>query len=365
MATGRRDEPSRLERILASAPDDPVGLVHALDGFADWESLANEAREHGVFTLLVHECDRAGGVVPANVREDAARHHAVASVWHAHLVASLDALGELFSAADLRVVALKGPLLAERFYPEGALRPCVDLDLLVAEEDLDRTVAALEAAGWRADSGPSAAYARQHHYHLQLRRDGQPPLELHFRARVGFGTVMPAADLIRRSRPAPGAAGRGLRVLAPEDELVYLAVHAAAHGFTRLVWLYDLKLFCRRYAAEIDWGSVVERARSVRVRSAVAFAFGMLRERLNASVPDLPALRPRGLRYRVARRVQSRVARGEGLLALDRAGGLAFTSLLCDRPLAGMRLWGHHAAHMLKRRVQRRLPRLVPADWAG
>ena len=35
--------------------------------------------------------------------------------------------------------------------------------------------------------------------------------------------------------------------LAAEDEFVYLAVHAAAHGFVRLMWLYDLKLLCAKY----------------------------------------------------------------------------------------------------------------------
>jgi hypothetical protein len=91
----------------------------------------------------------------------------------------------------------------------------------------------------------------------------------------------------------------------------------------------------------------------------------MLRERLDVAVDDLPELQSRGLRHRFAHRVQLRVARHEGLMALDRLGGLAFTSLLCDRPMAGPKLWGHHVAHILKRRVQRRLPRLVPADWAG
>jgi hypothetical protein len=364
MATRTADEPSRLERILAHAPDDAVGFIHALGG-ADWEGLAKDAREHGVFTLLVRECERANAAVPGTIRDDAARHHAIAAVWHTHLVASLDVLGDVVSRAGLNVVALKGPLLAERLYPDGALRPSVDLDLLVAEDDLDRAVTTLETAGWHADSGPTATYSRRHHHHLQLRREGQPPLELHFRARVDFATVMPAADLIRRSQPTPTAAGRGLRCLAPADEFVYLAVHAAAHGFVRLMWLYDLKLLCRRYASEIDWRLVIERAREMQVLNAVAFTCEMLRGRLNVAIDALPDLRSRGVRHQLARQVQRRVVRHEGLLALDRLGGLAFTSLLCDRPLAGPRLWGHHAAHMLKRRVQRRLPRLVPADWAG
>ncbi len=364
MSIGTVDQRSRLERLLACVPDDPHGLTRALDGIADWQALAREARDQGLFTLLVGACERAGGRVPPDIRDDYARHHAIASVWHAHLLASLDALGDVFAAAKLDVAALKGPLLAERLYPEGALRASVDLDLLVAEDDLERAVAALQWAGWQTDSGPTAVYARQHHHHLQLRREGQPPLELHFRARVEFGTVMPAAALIARSSAVTSTHGRGLRLLAPEDEVVYLAVHAAGHGFMRLIWLYDLKLLCGS-DSNIDWAAVVERARAVRVLTAVAFTCEMLRQRLNVAVPDLPELRPRGLRHRIARRVQQRVARDEGFLALDRAGGLAFTSLLCDRPLAGALLWGHHASHMLKRRVQRRLPRLVPADWAG
>ena len=365
MPTPRVDVPSRLERILACAPDDPAGLLQALDGAREWDRLAENAREHGVFTLLVHECDRAGIAVPPQIRDESARHHAIVGVWHSHLVTSLDELGEIFSRTKLSVVALKGPLLGERLYPEGALRPSVDLDLLVAEHDLDPAVDALEAAGWQADMGPTAAYARQHHHHLQLRKESHPPLELHFRARVGFGTVLSGADLIRRSQAAPTLAGRGLRVLAAEDEFVYLAVHAAAHGFVRLMWLYDLKLLCTKYATAIDWRIVVERAREMRVLNAVAFTCEMLRERLNVRVEEVPALQSRGLRQAIARRVQQRVARHEGLLALDRLGGLAFTSLLCDRGLAGVRLWAHHGAHIVKRRVQRRLPRLVPGDWAG
>lgn len=356
--------PSQLERLLALAPDDPAALARLAES-ADWDRLSSESREHGLFTLLVHECERAGARVPVGIREDSERHHAIASVWDAHQLATLDGLGEVLSAANVTVVALKGPLLAERLYPEGALRPSIDLDLLVAEHDLERAVRALEKAGWSADSSPTAAYSRRHHHHLQLRHEGQPPLELHFRARVGFGTVMPAADLIGRSRGVESAHGRGLRILEPEDEFVYLAVHAAAHGYVRLLWLYDLKLHCRRYAGAIRWPTVVARARAVRVLTAVAFTCEMLRERLNLAIEDLPELRSRGLRPRFARRVQQRVARHEGLLALDRLGGLAFTSLLCDRPLAGARLWGHHAAHIVKRRVQRRLPSLVPADWAG
>jgi hypothetical protein len=356
--------PSPLERLLTLVPGDPSAFARAARGIADWNAVANEAREHGLFGVLVHACQAAGSPVPDAILRDYARHQAIASVWHSHLLASLDELGAIAVGAGIRMVALKGPLLAERLYPDAALRPSVDLDLLVSESELDATLDALRTGGWGPESGPSSAYARRHHHHLQVRREGHPPLELHFRARAGFGTVFPAAPLISRSVAVGTASGRGLRVLAPEDEFVYLAVHAAAHGFSRLMWLYDLKLLCGRHV-QMDWEVIVDRARAVETLRAVRFACETLKERLGVTAPDHPALASKGFRHALARTVQARVARDEGLLAIDRLGGLAFTGLLCDTPVAAVRLWGHHVSHMLKRRVQRRLPRLVPANWAG
>jgi hypothetical protein len=357
--------PSPLERLLTLVPGDPPALADASRNIDDWNAVATEAREHGLFGVMVHACQEAGCRVPDAIQRDFVRHQTIASVWHAHLLASLEELAGIFHGARIPAVALKGPLLAERLYPHGALRPCVDLDLLVSDHDLDAALGALTAAGWVADAGPTAAYARQHHHHLQMRRAGRPPLELHFRARAGFGTVLPSAPLIERSIEANPSSGRGFRTLAPVDEFVYLAVHAAGHGFTRLMWLYDLKLLLRRYAADIDWNLVVDRAREVGTLTALAFACGLLRERLSVPVPNHPMLVPRGVRHSFARTIQRSVALNNGLLAIDRLGGLAFTALLCDSSVAAARLWSHHASHMLKRRVQRRLPRLVPANWAG
>ena len=192
------------------------------------------------------------------------------------------------------------------------------------------------------------AYARRHHHHLQLRREGQPPLELHFRARVAFGTVMPAADLIARSSAVTLTHGRGLRILAPEDELVYLAVHAAAHAFIRLMWLYDLKLLCRRYASEIDWRAVVERARSVRVLTAVAFTCEMLRERLNVAVPDLPELlRHAGCVIAIASRSSNASRAMRACWRSIARAAWRSRRCLCDRPLAARaRLGSSRVAHV-------------------
>lgn len=356
--------PTLLERLLSLDPQPQETLRAVTREVVDWRALLQEARDHGVFGVLTGMFERGGIQLPQECAESVALHDAIATVWHDHQRSTLAELAGVLGAAALPVVALKGPLLAQRLYPRPFDRQSVDLDLLVAEDDLDRALAALEATGWVRDSGPLADYSRRHHHHLQLHRAGAPPLELHFRARVGFGTVYPSEGLVARARLCGWPAGHPLRVLSIEDEFLYLAVHAAGHGFSRLMWLYDLKLLVRSDPT-LDWSQVEARAREVGVLPVARFACRLLHERLGVALPPRRALIRNGLQQRAACAVQRRVAAGRGLLALERLGGLTFTSTLSASPLAASRLWLHHVARAAKRRVHRTLPRLVSADWAG
>jgi hypothetical protein len=356
--------PTLLERLLTVGIEQPEALAVSVRDVSDWNALLEQARDHGVLGVLAGALAHAGVTLPAACAKDIDRHNAIATLWHEHQRGILAELAGALGAARLPVVALKGPLLAERLYPRPADRHSVDLDLLVAERDLDGALAVLTASGWDRERGPLAEYSRRHHHHLQLLRPGASPLELHFRARVGFGTVYPSEDLIARGRRCGWPIDCPLLVLSPEDEFLYLAVHAAGHGFSRLMWLYDLKLLLRAEPA-LDWSLVEARARQVRVLPVAQFACRLLHERLGVALPPRPALARGGLRQRVARSLQQQVAVGRGVLALDRLGGLAFTSMLSASPLAASRLWLHHATRAAKRRVQRALPRLVSPDWAG
>lgn len=356
--------PTSLEGLLTVGPEQPDALANAARDVSDWGALLEQARDHGVLGVLTGALAQARITLPPACAQDVDRHGAIATVWHEHQRGILAELATTLGAAGLRVVALKGPMLAQRLYPRPADRHSVDLDLLVAERDLDRALAALEASGWDRESGPLAEYSRRHHHHLQLQRPGASPLELHFRARVGFGTVYRSEDLIARARSCHWPERFPLLVLSPEDEFLYLAVHAAGHGFSRLMWLYDLKLLLKSEPS-LDWSLVEARARDVGVLPVAQFACRLLHERLGVALPPRPALTRGGLRQHAARSLQQHVAVGRGLLALDRLGGLAFTSMLSASPLAASRLWLHHATRAAKRRVHRALPGLVSPDWAG
>jgi hypothetical protein len=142
--------------------------------------------------------------------------------WQGTLVHLERVLGS-FAASGVRALVLKGAALALAHYPDPALRPMGDLDLLVPRSQWGEAVRALEALDW-------AVYDVAEHG-AGFTGPGGGRLELHV-ALTSCPAVFPVAfdDLFARALPL----GHGLpgRRLADEDTLVHLALHAAfQHGF--------------------------------------------------------------------------------------------------------------------------------------
>jgi hypothetical protein len=71
--------------------------------------------------------------------------------------------------------------------------------------------------------------------------------------------------------------------LGPEWELVYLAVHAARHRWSRLKWLVDVHERCR--AGRIDWPRVVETAARFGWSRILGITLGASRALLGTELP--------------------------------------------------------------------------------
>lgn len=310
-----------------------------LESFPDVEAAA----PHGLDGLLAWHLEARGETLDATTRE----HLAVEAIRQRWLAAALrEALAAL---RPLRVVALKGPLLAERYWPSPELRRGTDLDLLVALDDAERAIAALAGAGWHLERGPRERYLRAHHYHLELERPGAPLVELHIRLLALFGTAVPSEPFLDRARPFASKTAGDALVLDPEDEVLYLLVHAAGHRFERLSWLHDVRLLLER--ERVDWDRLASRARALGLESALRCGVDAL-ARVGVA-PGGPGLAG---------------PRATLVASLDRPGRLAALlhgAALADRPGAAIGFLAHHFKRIAKRRVQRHAAWLVPEEWSG
>ena len=211
--------------------------------FEDWADVLKLAEEERVLPFVAAQLSKRREVVPAalaaQVDAIACEEAKAAFFWCAELRGVLRAFGE----RGIPVVLLKGPSLAERLYGGVALRPSRDLDLLVATQDWARAEEALAAVGF-APTRERDDYHRpwmRHTTKLELHFDVENPLAFNFYVKAALGRAIPAEFM-----------GERCRLLAPEDELLYLCLHAARHRYERMGLVLDLRFAFERLLTD-DW----------------------------------------------------------------------------------------------------------------
>lgn len=179
-------------------------------------------------------------------------------------------LNRVWAEAGIPAIWLKGIALALTVYPQPALRPMNDLDVLVPYEQRQAALALARSAGFD-ECAPgdllfdprSRAYERvSHHYILTSQTDNPVIVELHYRLlrpRMLLSREQ-AAWFWTQTRPAPGDEP-ALTVFQAEARLLYLAAHAMLHHGEEAIGLNSLfDLHQLITGGALDWDTVIERA---------------------------------------------------------------------------------------------------------
>ncbi len=243
-----------LTRLLSDPPD--LGIVA---DSASWKIVRENAGRHGVAPLIAYVA--RPHVDPA---ERAWCDRVLTSSWtrHLHNLRQLTDVVAVLDEAGVPVIALKGPVLACRYYQPTFLRkPSSDLDLALKKADLDRACGALAKLGYVPDAGNRESRAIGHH--IALNHGSRPALELHFRL-THRALGIRAEEFLERTVEYPLGGGRTVRILAPADEILHLVLHRASGRFATLFHLYEVRRI---------WGCAPLEIRREAVRTAVRHHF--------------------------------------------------------------------------------------------
>lgn len=285
---GDRAEEAALLLVASSAPrrlealDEALRDEHARPGL-DWPRLVELAERHGLLPLLHHRLAESGIEAPETVRRDLAERCRVSAgrtlAWTGRLA---KICGEL-RRADIPVVPFKGPTLALAAWPEFALRPFRDLDLLVAPADLDVARAVLEAAGYLAD--PAVDPADPERYHLTCSDPGGAVIELHWALSPSYYPIgLDAAELTPHLRSIRHGSLE-LSALEPDVMLLVACVHGGRHLWRHLLWLADVGGLLARHGRAIDWRRLDALARRSGTRRLLGSGLALAAEVLGAPLP--------------------------------------------------------------------------------
>ncbi len=282
---------------------------------ATWDAVLQLAQRE-TMAPLVHAAVEGAAVdrAPASLRVAVAQAYEQAAAATPGAYAQLAEILEVFWAARVTAMVLKGAAMARFFYADPAVRPFTDLDLLVPFEQIDRAHDVLLRAGYAIHGGaPTAADRRWRHARGYYDPQGHRlPVDLHWRY-AGYPLLAPIdyKAILARARAAE-IGGAPLLVPSAEDLLVALGVHFQRdlwYGKPRLRYLRDVTEISQR--VHVDWPRVIQAARaSPAVRAPVYVTLAAASALLGAAIPQpvMEALRLSGRGW-MARRLLARVCR--------------------------------------------------------
>jgi hypothetical protein len=261
-------------RLLAAQED--VALTSAL-GPDDWRLLATTARREGVAPLLYHTLNEAEmlALAPSGVQADLCQAYYATSarnlLIYRELSRILTALRVSLSP-PLTVIFLKGAALAGTVYPNIALRPMSDVDLLIRVLDLPRAQEILLARGYALYPDRAREFDRSFgRAKTFTRQTSFMSVDLHWRL-LEWPRGQQAALLTEwlwNSAMERKVADIPALVLSPEAQILHLTSHLAKHRWGRLLWFYDIAQVVRCYENELDWDLILVKAREFEILKAL------------------------------------------------------------------------------------------------
>src|SRR5262249_12972207 len=151
-AACRSNPNSTLADLLGAWPEEPERFEALSRAIADWPGLLAQVQRHGVLPVLA-QAWLDHGLCPAAARPLVEEGRALARVWMQRNLESLDEVLGRLAQSGIAAVALKGPVLAERFHGDPLARFSLDIDLLVRPDDFQRAATDLEALGYHTSQG--------------------------------------------------------------------------------------------------------------------------------------------------------------------------------------------------------------------
>jgi hypothetical protein len=256
---------------------------------AGWEQFAGAACKAGLAGLILEAASRRGIDLPVQVAAKLRHRATIVAAHNLNLIQKLQELLPVFRRAGTPVLLLKGAALNLTVYARPDLRPMSDLDLLIQPWAVRRTFALLEECGYRRGFDlVRADFFPTYHYEVEFLSGSSRPVRIDLHARpfrpLRISRTMPDDALWKD--PLVVRCGEA-QALMPRPELmfIHLAAHAAFHGCSRVLWLYDIERFALHYADSIDWSEVAALAGRWRLSLPVLRAVTHASELLGAVVP--------------------------------------------------------------------------------
>ena len=280
-----------LNYVLSLLKDDPIHAPRV--SIAEWSELLHILKAHWVLPLLYWYAGRLPEEFqpPKPILESMRTAFQWSRARCFHMENQLGEITAAFKDEGVRVLVLKGPAYGRTVYPDPALRPASDLDLLVRPEEMLRSRAILEGLGYKCEArlfdAEEILYKDEKFVHRE--NPGKyRAIELHWKLHflLGIGQEAETDELFARAARVESSPIT-FEALDAVDAVIHTAINNAfGHDNTmRLIWICDAALLARKLVVPDDWKLLQKRCIDWRARLAVELSLGLAKAWLGLSLP--------------------------------------------------------------------------------
>lgn len=235
-------------------------LEELIDQEIDWKEVLQLSYFHGLAPILYYTLNKLpqNSAIPMKILGELRTHYYQTMHFNMRLYNILNSILKTFKKHKLALILIKGPILAEQVYPNIALRPISDIDLLIKKEEADRIHKVLRGLDYRCE--PVRKWLLTEYYCLEYYRLHQPKLEIHWKLFLPEDFQQSSLSLSSKTiwENVTSITINGNRTLSLSDELnlLYLCLHMAKHflkGEFSFIWACDIALILNKKREVIDW----------------------------------------------------------------------------------------------------------------
>ena len=256
-----------------------------------------EAVRHDIGPYLLWVVDQSGTSLPAEMDEQLRQLYRLAVTRSMVLHRAQQDIARALDTAGIAHIWLKGIVLAATVYPDPALRPMVDLDVLVRPEQVTAALECLCAIGFLGAEHPSSLYQaaldlpNKSHHHVLMGGAGKGViLELHFSLLNPQDRAFHSSEQEKWFLQQTTSYSSGLdefTSLADEAQFLHLCEHMVLHhGLQDFALTRPLDLHLMIAKSPLNWETIITKAVELRWTYVVERALQVAHELFQTPLPE-------------------------------------------------------------------------------
>ncbi len=274
--------------------ESPLAPAASVDA---WSSLLDFLRANWMIPFVYR---RIGSLPPEcrppeTITDEMRQDFLISVVRSLHMERQLQEIIEALKEEGVRVLVLRGPALAFSLYPDPAMRPSCDLDLLVLPEQVVQARTILESLGYRCLAKrfeTARDFFREECFIHHENPGNKFPVDLHWvhwelHPFFKGSEEVYILDLFQRGWKVETPT-LAFETLHPVDYLIHSAIHLIMihKNEMRLSWIYDTALLAQHLKVPDDWETLQERCVAWRARLPLEHCLKMAQAWAGLELPE-------------------------------------------------------------------------------